>query len=408
LLLPLPVPGPALLALGGDLKSAPALALGQQVWLAPPLGDLTCACTQARWQAGLDELLARSAGQLAAVCSDGHPGYLSRQWAQALCRAQPALQHCSVQHHQAHALAVLAEHGRRPPALALAFDGLGQGTGPVPLWGGEGLLLDAEGAVSRDVCLRPFALPGAAQALREPRRAALGLLAGAGAAALEHGGAAATLAAFAPAERQLLLQALASGCQSPLCSSVGRLFDAVASLLDLVQVLSHEGQGGLLLEGAAAAATAAATATDQAPVPAYPLPLRPASVELALPHCWDWQPLLAVLLADRAAGVSTAAIALGFHRALITAAAGWAVRAARHQPQHQGRTQAPVVVLCGGCFQNRLLLDGTLKALRRAGLEPLWAQQLPSGDGGLALGQLLAARIGGGCAAAAVAGESAS
>jgi hydrogenase maturation protein HypF len=402
--LPLPAPGPAVLALGGDLNSAPALALGQQAWLAPPLGDLTCACTQARWQAGLDELVERSAGQLVTVCSDGHPGYLSRQWAQALCRARPALQHCSVQHHQAHALAVLAEHGRRPPALALAFDGLGHGPGAVPLWGGEGLLIDADGGVSRDVCLRPFALPGAALAVREPRRAALGLLAGAGAAALAHGGAAATLAAFAPGERQLLLQALASGCQSPLCSSVGRLFDGVASLLDLVQVLSHEGQGGLLLEGAAAAAA-------QAPVPAYPLPLRPAAAELALPHWWDWQPLLAALLADRAAGVSAAAIALGFHRALITAATGWAVQAAPHQPQpqpqtqHQGKTQAPVVVLCGGCFQNRLLLDGMLTALRRAGLEPLWAQQLPSGDGGLALGQLLAARIGGGCAAAAGAGD---
>jgi hydrogenase maturation protein HypF len=402
--LPLPVPGPALLALGGDLKSAPALALGQQAWLAPPLGDLTGACTQARWQAGLDELLARSAGQLATVCSDGHPGYLSRQWAQALCREQPSLQHCNVQHHQAHALAVLAEHGRRPPALALAFDGLGHGSGPVPLWGGEGLLIAADGSVTRDVCLRPFALPGAALAVREPRRAALGLLAGSGAAALEHGGAAATLAAFAPGERQLLLQALTSGCQSPLTSSVGRLFDGVASLLDLVQVLSHEGKGGLLLEGAAAAAAAA-----QAPVPAYPLPLRPAPEALALPQWWDWQPLLAALLADRAAGVPAAAIALGFHRALIAVAAGWAVRAARYQPQAnaQGKTRAPVVVLCGGCFQNRLLLDGTLTALRRAGLQPLWAQQLPSGDGGLALGQLLAARIGGGCAAAAGSGKSA-
>ena len=404
--LPLPAAGPAMLALGGDLRCAPALALGQQAWLAPPLGDLTGACTQDRWQAGLDELLARSADQLAAVCSDGHPGYLSRQWAQALGRARPALQHISVQHHQAHALAVLAEHGRRPPALALAFDGLGHGPGPVPLWGGEGLLIDADGGVTRDVCLRPFALPGAALAVREPRRAALGLLAGAGSAALEHGGAAASLAAFAPGERQLLLQALSSGCQSPLTSSLGRLFDAVASLLDLVQVLSHEGQGGLLLEGAAsAAAAAAAAATDQALVQAYPLPLRPASVDLDLPHWWDWQPLLAALLADREAGVSTAAIALGFHRALIAAAAAWAVRAARHQPQADA--QAPVVVLCGGCFQNRLLLDGTVMALRRAGLQPLWAQQLPSGDGGLALGQLLAARIGGGCAAAAVAGESA-
>jgi len=395
--LPLPAPGPLILALGGDLRSAPALAVGQQAWVAPPLGDLAEASTQARWQAGLAELVGRSDGQLAMVCSDAHPGYLSRQWAQALGQAQPHLQQCSVQHHQAHALAVLAEHGRRPPALALAFDGLGLGTGPVPLWGGEGLLVGADGGIQRDVCLRPLPLPGADQAVREPRRVALGLLAAVGPAALAHSGAAATLAAFGPGERQLLLQALATGCQSPLCSSIGRLFDGVASLLDLVQVLDHEGQGGLLLEGAAAAA--------RLPVPPYPLPLRPASEDLGLAHWWDWHPLLTALLADRAAGVPAAAIALGFHRALMAAAVGWAQQAAQRQPRAGG--QAPVVVLCGGCFQNRLLLDGMRRALHRAGLEPLWAQQLPSGDGGLALGQLLAARISSGGAAAPGAGVSA-
>jgi hydrogenase maturation protein HypF len=392
--LPLPAPGPVILALGGDLKCAPALAVGQQAWVAPPLGDLAEACTHARWQAGLGELVGRSDGQLAMVCSDAHPGYLSRHWAKALCQSRPPVQHWSVQHHQAHALAVLAEHGRRPPAQALAFDGLGLGTGAVPLWGGEGLLVGADGGIRRDVCLRPLALLGADQAVREPRRVALGLLAALGPAALAHRGAAATLAAFAPGERQLLLQALATDCQSPLCSSVGRLFDGVASLLDLVQVLDHEGQGGLLLEGAATAA--------RLPVPHYALPLQPASVDLALPHWWDWHPLVAALLADRAAGVPAAAMALGFHRALIAAAVGWAHQAARRQPGAGG--QAPVVVLCGGCFQNRLLLDGTRRALHRAGLEPLWAQQLPSGDGGLALGQLLAARIGGGGAAAPGAG----
>jgi hydrogenase maturation protein HypF len=152
-----------------------------------------------------------------------------------------------------------------------------------------------------------------------------------------------------------------------------------------------------LLEGAAAAA--------RLPVPPYPLPLRPASVDLGLAHWWDWHPLLTALLADRAAGVPAAAIALGFHRALMAAAVGWAQQAAQRQPRAGGH--APVVVLCGGCFQNRLLLDGTRRGLRRAGLEPLWAQQLPSGDGGLALGQLLAARISSGGAAAPGAGVSA-
>lgn len=384
---PLPRPaGPphdgAVLALGGDLRSAPALALGERIWVAPQLGDLDDGRCHDQWQAGLAELLARHGDQVTTICSDQHPGYRSVQWARECCRGTTRWRHLAVQHHQAHGLAVLAEHGRRPPALVLAFDGLGYGTGAVPLWGGEGLVIGADGRCQRRISLRPLPLIGGDRAALEPRRVALGVLATLGASALGHAGAAAVAAAFADAERQLLLQALAADCQSPRSSSMGRLFDAAASLLDRVQVLSYEGQGGLVLQGAAEAVLAAGG--DPKAI-AYPLPLVPAPNPAAVPLWWDWQPLVLALLADRAAGVEPAVGALRFHRAVIAASLSWAVAAAATSP-------APVV-LCGGCFQNRLLLDGTISALRQAGLEPLWAQQLPSGDGGLALGQILAAQL---------------
>jgi hydrogenase maturation protein HypF len=375
--LPLPAAAAAgaVLALGGDLKSAPALAIGARAWLAPHLGDLAEGRHHDHWQGGMDALLQRHGGQLHTLCSDRHPGYISQQWAHRSCAAWPGLQHLAVQHHQAHGLAVLAEHGRLPPALVLAFDGLGYGEGAVPLWGGEGLELAGDGRCRRLLSLRPFPLPGAARAMAEPRRAALGLLAACGAAALEHPGAAATLEAFSPAERRLLLQALAAGCQSPLSSSVGRLVDAVASLLDLVQVQSFEGQGGLLLQGAAAAAPAAL----QDP---YPLPVVRAPAAAGVAQWLDWSPLLQALLADRAAGVEPARCAARVLAALAQAPFAWA----------SGQRRLPVV-LAGGCFQNRLLLQGAIESLRRAGLEPLWGQRVPCNDGGLALGQLLAAAL---------------
>ncbi len=371
------------LALGGDLNSAPALAVGRQVWLAPHQGDLADALTQQRWQQGLEELIARHGPQLETICSDRHPEYISVQWAQAVA---PPQRHRAVPHHLAHGLAVLAEHGVAPPALVVAFDGLGYGDlastgelGPAPLWGGEGLLIDADRRCQRLLSLRPFALPGGARAMREPRRAALGLLAALGERAWLHPGAAATRAAFSAGSAELLLQAIASGCQSPYTSSVGRLFDAVASLLGLAHCLSFEGEGGLLVQGVAEQAGA-----DRVLPMGYPLPLRRAPAAAGVPNWLDWQPLLEALLADRAAGVAVPLCALRLHRALVQGLTRWAVSA---QP---GPLRVPVV-LAGGCFQNRLLLEGAIAALAQRGRRPLWAQQLPCGDGGLALGQLVAA-----------------
>ena len=378
-----PPPGTTLLAAGADLKSAPALLAEGKLWLAPYGGDLAGLEQQRRLAAGLAELSQRHGEQLEAIAMDRHPGYGSRQLAlaqaAALAAAAPA-----VQHHAAHGLAVAAEHGLALPLLALCCDGLGYGDTPEqPLWGGELLLLQppvqpAElGSGQRLAALRPFPLVGGEQAMREPRRAALGLLAAAGDAWLFHPAAAACREAFRPDELALLRQALASGCNAPLSSSLGRLIDAAASLLGCCQILSSEAEGGLRLEGLAARAPADGSA--------YPLPLRPASGPAAPLLGWlDWQPLLEALLGDGAAGVAASVRAARLLRGLAEGLVAAAAEAAE-------RLGLQAVVLAGGCFQNRLLLEGCIAALRRRGLQPHWGEQVPCNDGGIAVGQLWAA-----------------
>ncbi len=369
--LPLAEAGPAVVALGGDLKSAPALAIADRLWLAPHLGDLADARCQERWRVGVAELLERHGGELAAVAHDRHPGYVSHQQAADLppVRPGPAPPLLAVGHHRAHGLAVAAEHDLPLPLLVLALDGLGYGDGAAPLWGCELLRLESD-RERRLASLRPFPLPGGERAMREPRRSALGLLIEAG--LLGHPGAAAVRDAFPPGERQLLERAVAAGCNAPLTSSAGRLFDAVAALLGLLGSgdhgrASHEAQAGLALQAAA----------DGAPreAGAYPLPRL------------DWQPLLEALLADRAAGVAVERCAARFHNGLVE---GLAEAVAAVAASAAG--DAPAVALAGGCFQNRILLEGLIGALRRRGLRPFWSQRLPANDGGLAAGQALAAR----------------
>ena len=478
--LPLPATDPALpafdqalLALSGDLKCAPGLAVGDRFWLAPHLGDLAAERCQQRLVQGLKELSDAPSGQrapapqpslnppplgpdpaavspptspptppptpfpsvlpLTLVC-DAHPGYLSHQLARA-----SGLPVRTVQHHLAHGLAVMAEHGLEPPLLVVGFDGLGYGESLTAatrapsgqadgepaldahrLWGGELLLIsrghagDLGGAVGAAADsgggwdrsagaptawqaqhlagLRPFPLPGGERALREPRRAALGLLLAA--QALDHPGAWRVRAAFAPADLALLCQAAAAGCQAPLCSSAGRLVDGVASLLGLVQVLSYEGEGGLRLQGAAGRAAPCSWphsgAFPAAEGHADPLPLL-APAGGAGRWQRDWVPLLFRVLEAVAAGAPREAVAARFHwdlaEGLASALAAWADRLDLAADQRR-------VALAGGCFQNRLLLEATSASLRRRGLQPWWSQQVPGNDGGLALGQVWAVRRG--------------
>ncbi|MFM2079416.1 MAG: carbamoyltransferase HypF [Cyanobacteriota bacterium] len=399
-----PQPAPPVLALGAQLKGSLALQLPQVLLLSPDLGDVGSRRGARHLQDTLERWLLRHGLQPRTIACDAHPGYSSRQLAEERAR-ELAVPMQPVQHHHAHLLAVLAEHDLAAPALGVAWDGSGQGDDG-SLWGGEALVVSATG-YRRVASLRPFPLPGGERGLREPRRAALGLLLEAYGPGwrerLAFPGAAPWRGAFSADELAVLELAVARGHNSPRCSSVGRLFDAVAALLGLRQHCSYEAQAAIALEGLAAAVPSGAVS------PRYRLPLldvpdpsggwtlppdrdpdahgrtvHPPS-GLEVPWQWDWRPLLADLLRDHAdPAIPTAAIALAFHRALAEAIAALADRVGR--ATHGGR-----LLLGGGCFQNALLLELSVAALRRRGIVAFWPQRLPCNDAALAMGQLLSA-----------------
>jgi hydrogenase maturation protein HypF len=381
-LLPHPDRLAGVVAMGGQLKGSLAIGVaGGRAWLSPHLGDLDSLAAEQRLRQVLSDALERFGLRPRCFVVDGHPAYASRRIGAELAAAAgvPLLE---VQHHQAHLLACLAEHGQPPPAVGVAWDGAGHG-GDGTLWGGECLRLEAPGGAAsftRLARLRPFPLPGGERAMREPRRAALGLLyAGFGPAAFECvTRLLPSLAAFRADERPVLARMLQQRLQSPLCSSVGRLFDAIASLLGLAQRCSFEGQAALRLEAAARAALPAVPGRLAPAAAAYTVAISPGGH--GEPWLLDWQPLLEAVLHDLAVDRPVEAIALAFHQAL-----------AELLPALAGQLGVKRLLLAGGCFQNRLLLELAVEYLADAGIEALWPQRIPCNDGGLALGQLLAA-----------------
>ena len=375
------------LALGAQLKGSLALRLPGRIVLSPDLGDIGSSSGARHLQDTTQHWLQRHGLNPGALACDAHPAYSSTQLATELSE-QHGVPLQPVQHHHAHLLAVLAEHNLQGEQLGIAWDGAGLGADG-NLWGGEALLVQRSG-YRRQARLRPFRLPGGERAMREPRRAALGLLLSGYTSSWRERppgcGPRPWSQAFSPEELEVLEQAAGSGINSPLCSSIGRLFDAAAALLGLQQICSYEAQAAMALE-----ALASEAATSQAEGPTYCLPLRRSSETL---WEWDWQPLVTALLADIANGsTSSAAMALAFHRALAEAIAELGAHhhgTGGHEPGDDETRPPRAVLLGGGCFQNQLLLELTVSALRLRGLSPIWPQQLPCNDAALAIGQLLA------------------
>lgn len=344
-------------ALGGHLKAAVALSREEDIILSPHIGDLDGPLSRAAHAAALEDLQRLYGLRPRVLACDVHPDYHSTRQAEQRAAAD-GLPLVRVQHHLAHVAAGMAEHGLAPPLLGAAWDGTGYGTDG-GIWGGEFLLITDTGW-ERFAHFRPFRLPGGAAAVREPRRAALGLLYeyfGEDAAAMTH---LPTVAAFTPAARGSLAAMLRAGVNAPACSSAGRLFDAVASLLGLCQVATYEGQAACRLEWAA---------DGGVPGKCY-------DFSLAEDGTLDWRPALHALLDDLAAGVPAADIARAFHAGLAAAVAAVAAVAGAGQ-----------VLLTGGCFQNALLGNLAADALTAAGRRVYWHEAVPPGDGGLALGQ---------------------
>jgi hydrogenase maturation protein HypF len=248
--------------------------------------------------------------------------------------------------------------------LGLAWDGAGLG-GDGTLWGGEALVVDGEGW-RRVAHLRPFLLPGGERAMREPRRAALGLLH----AVSARDAATWSAGPFRAADARVLLAMLGRGRGTPT-TSVGRLFDVVAALLGVREVATFEGQAAMEVE-------ALADEVGDAAVEPYPLPLQPGAA--GAPAVADWEPLVREVLRERAQGVPRSLIAARFHASLASFAEAAALRA-----------RLPRVALAGGCFQNVRLAHAVEARLRAHGFEVLAPRLHPPNDGAIALGQVVVA-----------------
>jgi hydrogenase maturation protein HypF len=359
---PLPVhlrePRPVVLALGGHLKNSVALNVGNEVFVSQHIGDLETSQAYAAFQEAASDLQNLYGVCADVIAGDLHPDYLSTKYALHLSEA-PIL----VQHHWAHVSACMAENELEPPVLGVAWDGTGFGTDGT-IWGGEFLLANSE-AFERVASIRKFQLPGGAAAIKEPRRAALGILyeARGGAGIQNH--RLAPVREFAATELTIIEQMLAKGINSPVTSSVGRLFDGVASLIGLRHRTSFEGQAAMELE----------YLVDPSIEESYSFHL-----EDGPPFVVNWEPLLDGILADVDRREAVEAISTKFHNTLTEAIVEVALRIG-----------VPQVALTGGCFQNRYLTERAIQRLRECGLKPYWHQRIPPNDGGIALGQVVAA-----------------
>jgi hydrogenase maturation protein HypF len=356
---PLPVAAPRpLLACGAELKSTFCVAKGRRAWVSHHIGDLENWETLRSFREGIDHFQRVFAVAPEVVAHDLHPDYLSTK--DALERE--GVEHAGVQHHHAHLAACLAEHGEEGPAVGAIFDGTGYGTDRT-VWGGE-LLVGTLTGFERAGFLWPVRLPGGERAIEEPWRMACAWLTGAQEEPERDPALPPTLAGRVEPERWGQVAGLArTGVASPLTTSMGRLFDAVSALCGLRLSVNYEGQAAAELEAVA----------DRRERGAYPLPLIAGE-----PLLLDARETVLAILRDLDAG--PALVSARFHNAVAAATAAACGRIA-------GATGLDAVVLSGGVFQNRLLLERIAAILDDAGLRVLVPERLPPNDGGISYGQ---------------------
>lgn len=342
----------SLVALGGQQKVALALSNRYQAILGPHIGDMDTVACQSRFIEQYHQLCSLYDVDADVLVHDLHPDYFTTRWAEGQGNACVA-----VQHHHAHVAAGMLEHGLlHKRVLGIAFDGTGLGEDGT-IWGGEFLLATAS-EYKRQAHLRPFKLPGSEQAVRQPNRVALSLLDEVN----NRTDLIKQLERLKILENyRRLLPLLDTSRLHVRTSSAGRLFDGVASLLLSIYSAHYEGEPAMLLEACC----------DRSATGSYDFPL----VDYEL----DWRPMLRAIVIDMERGVEPGIIAMRFHRSMAQAI----VTVIHCFPQYP-------VVLTGGCFQNRILVElvrDLLDDTTRLGVPGI----IPCNDGGLAAGQLVVA-----------------
>ncbi len=360
-----PDSSPPILAVGAHLKSAIALGLFPQIFVSQHIGDLETPQAFQAFQEATASLQQLYETTPQVVARDAHPDYRSTRFAERL-----GLPQIEVQHHYAHVLACMAENQLlEETVLGVAWDGTGYGLDGT-IWGGEFLRVSPQ-SWDRVAHFRTFPLVGGDKAVKEPRRVALGLLYEVWGSRLFMEGVTHNcqpiLEAFTPVELTLLRSMFEKQINTPVTSSVGRLFDGVAAIAGLKSQISFEGQAATALEFALEGWT-----TDES----YPLPIQTGDgVAIA-----DWEPTILAILTDVGDRVPRGIISAKFHNTLVEIILSIA--------QLVGQER---IVMTGGCFQNAYLTERAINRLKSEGFRPYWHQRIPPNDGGIALGQVIAA-----------------
>ncbi|WP_444913076.1 carbamoyltransferase HypF [Microbulbifer sp. PAAF003] len=361
--LPITLPSPSqkgeseresFLALGADLKNTVALSHAGWAYPSQHIGDLGSANTLKHFNQTIGDLTKLQQCRPKKLIHDLHPGYTSHRWAMK----QRAVR-IGVQHHIAHLFSCMAEHAHSGPALGICWDGTGYDRSGI-VRGGEFFHWNGQSPVKHIASFRTFPLPGGEKAVREPRRSAAGLLYEiSGFVALENRQ---LKRCFTRGERQNLVTMLKGEINSPPCSSVGRLFDAVSALLGLTTHTSFEGQAAMALEQCARGVSSKDS---------YPFSLVQKGDLLEL----DWTPCISALIYDENRSLPQRAAA--FHNTLAQMALAVATQ--------QGEKN---IFLSGGVFQNKRLTETVTALLESQGFSVHSHSEVPPNDGGISLGQI--------------------
>jgi hydrogenase maturation protein HypF len=358
-----------ILAVGAHQKVAIAMASGRQQVLCPHLGDMDTLASRQRFVDQVEDLTHLYQIDPTVVAHDYHEDYFTSQWAKDYAREKKA-RTIAVQHHHAHVVAGMIEPGWLDrDVLGVAWDGTGLGTDGT-IWGGEFLKATSTG-FERIACLRPFAMPGGEAAIREPWRLAMSLL-------NEVRSWDKTVSFRLPDETNTASKVIHS-LNAPITSSMGRMFDAVAALILPNEELrsgraAYEGHFAALLE----------SCCDKDARGSYSMPIcEPSTIvipggrQLHLPKTLDWRPMIRAILNDLARNIPASTIAMQFHRTLA-----FAVR------QVSSLNGSLPVVLGGGVFQNKILLELITEEFANRSALIAIPSKIPINDGGIAAGQL--------------------
>lgn len=351
----------SILALGPHLKNTMAVSHGKKVFISQHIGDLGNLKADQALKKTVDDFMGIYDEKPKIVAIDMHPDYSSTKLADTL-----GLSKILVQHHYAHILSCMADNQVNAPVLGVSWDGTGFGDDG-KLWGGEFLLVN-EDSFNRVAHFEDFSLPGSESAIKEPRKSSLGLLYKIFGDKYFNNKSIETFNSFKSDELVNLCQMLEKNINSPVTSSVGRLFDAVSSMLGICQRSKFEGQAAMELEFAIKGQS-----TDEH----YPYDLENVDNVIIV----KLEKLLQSLIFDLEKSVDTGIIALRFHNTLVEIIVDIAKK-----------INVNKVALSGGCFQNKYLTERAIDRLSEEDFKVYWHQRVPPNDGGISLGQILAAQ----------------